>query len=260
MSSSDAPDSSKRREVSLSSNSYRKYSVGFWTELPRAGGGREVVDGQLGEVEIQGPHALRPVDGEDHRALVQLRSDPLDVDTVSVPELDLAQGHHAGPVIHKGEDRGGRDAAAVQVGLAKLDAAVAQGHPRIDVGRVLAERANNVVAFLPVQALGQQRDAVGGSADDPDRVRFGADQPADHGAQASRHLLGGPAEVRFGGLGINEAQERGSAAFRHRRDPRVVHEDVAASQREQVAGGDGIHQVFSIADVGARPASPRAAA
>jgi hypothetical protein len=86
--------------------------------------------------------------------------------------------------------------AAVGLGESQhLDAPALERQPRRDVGGELLLSHQHLVALLPVHALGDQRQALGGGADDRYVVRLAAHQLAAE--VATGQVVGAPLAVLF---------------------------------------------------------------
>ena len=96
----------------------------------------------------------------------------------------MRERDHASLRVHQRENRVGRDLAASRLDLPIIDPSRLEGHPRIDVGRVLPLGADDVLTSIPIETLREQRDSVSRASCQRDRLRDCVDELADQAAHA----------------------------------------------------------------------------
>ncbi len=139
----------------------------------------------------------------------------------------------------------GRDPSVNWLRAPKLDPAALERHPRVDVCRVLAIRADDIVSGRPVQPLRKQGQAVRGAARQGDRIRRGVDEPADQLAHVVGLVLRLVIAIRPVENGLDQLFDGRATTLGHWRHARVVHVDVVLGQRDEVARLTWIHQTAS---------------
>src|SRR5207237_6967303 len=105
--------------------------------------------------------------------------------------LDKAQADEARPAVDACADIVHLDARSTAWDEARLDATIAQVHPRIDVGGILLGGDDDVVAGLPGKTFRDEAEALAGVLDKGDFRGVGIDQTREEPA----HLLDAPEPV-----------------------------------------------------------------
>ena len=128
----------------------------------------------------KGSNGLDAVDAQGDPTGTECGTQCGQVETPTGDEMAGGESHQSRVFIHLTEDVGGRDAAQFAGGKqSDFDAALRESHPGIDVGRIVVEVDDDVVAAIQREACGNIGQCEGGGADEGDFVGLRADQAGD---------------------------------------------------------------------------------
>jgi hypothetical protein len=134
----------------------------------------------------KGAERLNAIDAKKNVPFVQRLADGVEFQAPARDKMVRRQRDQAGLLIGLADDVDGPDAAVVPgVEEADFDAFLRQGHPGIDVGRVVVEVRQNVVALAQRQAAGDEAQRQRSWADEGDLLRLGAQEAGGHFARAA---------------------------------------------------------------------------
>ena len=157
----DDPVVLERRSLAISGrHPHKAESVG--AEQPLVGGGDEKVGLDLVHSHRQRPHRLATVHHQGGPHLAGALTDPDQIDQATVGPVTVGNRNDGRRLADSGEERscpislfGSRDGSQPTVG------ALGEVPPGIDVGRELLGQDHYLLAFLELEVLGGQGDAVG---------------------------------------------------------------------------------------------------
>ena len=124
------------------------------------------------------PQGLDPVQAEENAALAQVLADCLVINPVATYEMARRQRHQPRVLIHLSHHVGGADGPQpARVHQPHFHPLPHQGHPGIDIGRIIFEVDEDVVAFPELHAAGNNAQPQGCRADERNFVRLAIEQP-----------------------------------------------------------------------------------
>ncbi len=190
---------------------------GAGAEEPFVGVGGEEVDVLDGGGE--GAEGLDGVHAEEDVALGEFAADGVEFEAEAGDEVAGGEGYEAGVFINLAEDVDAADAPeSAGVEEADFDAAVGEGHPRVNVGGVVVEVDQDVGAFAEGEAGGDHAEGEGRGADEGDFGGLGAEETGGEGAGVNEELGEGGFLIIAGALlgdgsnGIGDATGQGADA------------------------------------------------
>jgi hypothetical protein len=115
---------------------------------------------------------LNAIHTKQNFAFVQGATDGVDIDAIAGHEMAGSERDEPGLFIHLAEHIIGTNAPQfAHMEQPNLHSAISQGHPWVNVGRIIVEVNDNVVALFEWQSGGDETQAKGRGADEGDFFR-----------------------------------------------------------------------------------------
>jgi hypothetical protein len=197
----------------------------------------------------EGPGGLDRVEAEEEPVLPRDRSDGGDVETVAGEEMTGGEGEE----LRAGRDRLAHQFRGDRADLMRLEVDDADSEslellPRVDIGRVVVEVSDDLVAGLPVEPVRDETETETGRAEQGKFLRSSAEEPGRGTADAIHAFEEDLAVVELaGGRRSVEGLHRFDRGLGHRSDRRMREEDpVAAGGKRGAPGRFVVQEGFKI--------------